>query len=107
MSHRGSDDILINPIVVIEVLSPSTEGYDRGIKFELYREIASLQDYILVHTDSVHVENYTRQAEGWLFRDYRGADSRVPIPSIDCSVLLGDVYKGVIDAELSAAGTSS
>ena len=106
-SHRASDDILINPIVVIEVLSPGTERYDRGKKFGLYREIESLQDYILVHTDSVHVEHFTRQPESWLFREYRGAESSISIESIDCAVLLGDVYTGVIDEEPPAVHTSS
>jgi Uma2 family endonuclease len=106
-SHRASDDILTNPVVVIEVLSPSTEDYDRGKKFALYREIASLQDYLLVHSDEVHVESFTRQPEGWLLREYRGAEAAVPIASIDCAVLLGDVYAGVIDAEPAASDTSS
>jgi Uma2 family endonuclease len=50
-THENSNDILVNPQVVIEVLSPSAAGYDRGRKFERYREIASLRDYILVHAD--------------------------------------------------------
>jgi Uma2 family endonuclease len=94
-SHQSADDILTNPIVVIEVLSPSTADYDRGRKFELYREIASLQDYILVHTGSIHVEHFTRQPGSWLFREYYGTESSVPIGSIDCIVQLGDVYDGV------------
>ena len=106
-SHRASDDILTNPVVVIEVLSPSTADYDRGKKFELYREIASLQDYILVHTDLVHVEQFTRQPTGWLFREYRGAESAVLIESIDCDIQLGDVYAGVIGEEPPPVHTSS
>ena len=93
--HQSAGDILTNPIVVIEVLSPSTESYDRGKKFALYREIASLQDYILVHTGSMHVEHFSRQPGSWLFREYHGAESAVTIASIDCTVLLGDVYEGV------------
>ena len=81
---QSAADILTNPIVVIEVLSPSTADYYRGKKFELYREIESLQDYILVHTSSVHVESFTRQPGSWLFREYHGAESVVPIASIDC-----------------------
>ena len=90
--ESDDDDILTDPIVVIEVLSPSTADYDRGKKFELYREIPSLQDYILVHTGSVHVEQFTRQPGSWLFREYHGAESSVSIASINCTVLLGDVY---------------
>ena len=106
-THQHSDDILTNPTVVIEVLSPSTSGYDRGKKFDLYREIASLQDYILVHTDSVHVEHFTRQPGSWLYREYRGAESSISIESIDCAVLLGDVYARAIDEEPPEAGTSA
>jgi Uma2 family endonuclease len=95
-ANRNADDILPNPVVVIEVLSPSTEAYDRGKKFGLYREIPSLQDYILVHTDAVHVEHYSRQAENWLLREYSGVESMVHIASIDCTVALKDVYEGVV-----------
>ena len=94
-THQASDDILINPIAVIEVLSPSTADYDRGKKFGLYREIESLQDYILVHTGSIHVEHFSRQPGSWLFREYSGAESVVSIASIGCDVLLGDVYEGI------------
>jgi Uma2 family endonuclease len=95
-TNRNADDILPNPVVVIEVLSPSTEAYDRGKKFGLYREIPSLQDYILVHTDAVHVEHYSRQPGSWLFREFSGIDASVHIASIDCTVALKDVYEGVI-----------
>src|SRR6266849_6416528 len=62
-TFKDSDDILTNPRVIIEVLSPSTAGYDRGRKFERYREISSLQDYILVHAASPQVEHFTRQPD--------------------------------------------
>src|SRR6185437_5705408 len=60
----GQLDTLLNPSLVVEVLSPSTEGYDRGRKFELYQEIESLRDYLLVASDRVHADLYTRQADG-------------------------------------------
>jgi Uma2 family endonuclease len=96
--HQRGTDILTNPKVVIEVLSPSTANYDRGKKFELYREIASLQDYILTHTGSPHVEHVARQADAsWVFREYRGIESAVSIASIECSVRLADVYADVFE----------
>ena len=59
-------DTLLNPTVIVEVLSPSTEGYDRGLKFEDYRTIPSLTDYVLVSQDKVLIEHYTRQPDdGW------------------------------------------
>jgi Uma2 family endonuclease len=96
--HQNATDVFTNPTVVIEVLSPSTANYDRGKKFELYREIASLQDYILVHTGSPQVEHFARQADAsWLFREYRGTESAVPIASIECSARLADVYQDVFE----------
>jgi Uma2 family endonuclease len=97
--HEGASDILTNPNVVIEVLSPSTADYDRGKKFELYREIASLSEYVLTHTDAPHIEHFVRQAdESWIFREYRGLESSIVLPSIDCEVRLADLYAGVFDA---------
>ena len=90
IAHAGSDDILTNPALVIEILSPP---YDRGGKFELYREIPSLTDYILVHTDAIRVEHFARQFDGsWIFREYKGVDSTIALGSINCSIRLGDVY---------------
>ena len=96
-SNRNEDDILANPTVVIEVLSPSTADYDRGKKFGLYREIASLQDYLLVTPDSAHVEHYSRQPESWLFREYSGIEATVHIASIECAIALRDIYDGVLE----------
>jgi Uma2 family endonuclease len=97
-THQNSNDILVNPQVVIEVLSPSTAGYDHGKKFERYREIPLLRDYVLVHADLAHVEHYVRQPDAsWIFREYRGLETAVPIASIDCNVPLAEVYSGVLD----------
>ncbi len=96
--YEQADDILTNPNVLIEVLSPSTADYDRGKKFELYREIASLEDYVLVHRGSALVEHFARQADGsWIFREYRGLEAAVSIASISCIVRLADVYAGVFE----------
>jgi Uma2 family endonuclease len=93
VAHAGSDDILTNPKIIVEVLSPSTSSYDRGEKFELYREIPSLNDYVLAHTNAVHVEHFSRQSDGsWIFREYKGDDSTIALNSINCTVPLADVY---------------
>jgi Uma2 family endonuclease len=93
LAHASSNDILTNPKVVVEVLSPSTSSYDRGEKFELYREILSLSDYILVHADAIHVEHFARQPDGsWVFSESKGSDSTMALDSINCSIRLGDVY---------------
>ena len=70
-THAGIKDVCTNPVVLVEVLSPSTANYDRGLKFVLYREIPSLRDYLIFHCDAIHVEHYTRQPDdGWQLRNY-------------------------------------
>ncbi len=91
-------DTFTNPKVVIEILSPSTAGYDHGKKFELYREIHSLQDYVLVHAGSPYVEHFARQEDSsWVLREYRGLEAAIHIVSIDCAVRLQDIYTGVFE----------
>lgn len=89
-------DTLLNPTVVFEVLSPSTEGYDRGDKFLHYRSITSLTDYVLVAQDRYHMEQFTRQSDHtWLLRDLRMPDAILTIDSIGCQLALVDVYRKV------------
>lgn len=91
-------DILTNPKVVVEILSPSTADYDRGRKFALYREIPSLEEYVLVHMDSPHVEHFARQGDAsWTFREYRGMESALAVASINCTVRLADIYTAVFE----------
>ena len=89
-------DTLLNPTVVVEVLSKSTELYDRGVKFAHYRTLESLTDYLLVSQDTASVEHRTRQPDDrWLLSIYQGLDSVVPIPSIGCDLPLAEVYEKV------------
>jgi Uma2 family endonuclease len=88
-------DTLLNPMVIIEVLSPSTESYNRGKKFQRYRELESLQEYVLIAQDSRRIEHFLRQGEKWILTDARGADAVVTLPSIECTLALGDVYAKV------------
>ena len=89
-------DTLLNPNLLIEVLSPSTEDYDRGGKFELYRQIPSLQDYVVVAQDRVFVEHHTRSDDGsWRLVDYRSPDDELLLKSIDCRLRLAEVYERV------------
>jgi Uma2 family endonuclease len=88
-------DVLLNPVVLIEVLSPSTEAYDRGRKFERYREIESLQEYILIAQDRVSVEHYLRRGGEWAFKSYLDRNDRIALPSIDCAILLSEIYLGL------------
>ncbi len=88
-------DTLLNPIVVIEVLSPSTEVYDRGEKFARYQQLASLQEYILVSQDQVRVQHYLRRERQWLQTEFRELDNVMPLNSIECKLHLRDIYSRV------------
>lgn len=90
------EDVLLNPTVIFEVLSPSTERYDRGRKFLHYREIESLQEYVLVAQDAPRIERFIRDSEGtWRFSDVSGLDATLELPSIGCVLALADVYETV------------
>ena len=89
-------DTLLNPTVLIEVLSPTTESYDRGKKFEHYRTLDSLAEYLLVSQDHPRIERYLRQNDGlWLFGDAAGLDAVLTLPSIGCDLRLAGVYAKV------------
>ena len=89
-------DTLLNPMVLIEVLSESTEAYDRGKKFAHYRTLASLSDYLLIAQDQVRIEHFVRQPDDrWLFSASDGLDDAVEIASIACELPLADVYDKV------------
>jgi Uma2 family endonuclease len=89
-------DTLLNPTVIIEVLSPTTEPYDRGRKFEQYRTLESLREYLLVSQDHPLVEQFLRQeADAWLFTEVSGLDQTVSLPSIECQVALAEIYHKV------------
>jgi Uma2 family endonuclease len=87
---------VVNPRVVIEVLSESTESYDRGAKFELYRQIPSLDEYVLVSQLQPQVETYFRQPQGgWLFNARNGLDASVTLQSISITLPLRKIYAGI------------
>ncbi|MEX2167756.1 MAG: Uma2 family endonuclease [Pirellulales bacterium] len=89
-------DTLLNPQLVIEVLSDSTENYDRGKKFEHYRRIASLREYVLISQEEPHVELYSRQADGgWLLTEAKGLEATIELPAIKCRLKLAEVYAKV------------
>ena len=89
--------ILLNPSVIVEVLSPSTESYDRGEKFDQYQLIPSLREYLLVSQDRVRVQRFVRDDAGvaWEMTKVEELDSAVEIPSIGCALALRDVYERV------------
>jgi Uma2 family endonuclease len=89
-------DTLLNPLIVIEILSPSTERYDRGKKFQNYRTVTTLQEYMLVSQDEHHIEHYTNQNDGnWLLTSYDSIHTTLNLKAIDCTLALEDVYDKV------------
>lgn len=87
---------LLDPTVIIEVLSRSTSAYDRGDKFDHYKRIESLQDYVLIEQTRVHVEHLHRLENGdWLLRSFDDLGDTLALPSVDCRVTLSQIYEGL------------
>ena len=91
-----AQDTVLNPTVIFEVLSPSTQSYDRGDKFKLYRDIPSLHAYILVATDKPGVEQYCKRSDGtWTLQEFTDTEAAISINSINCTLLMAQIYEGV------------
>ncbi|MCU0491980.1 MAG: Uma2 family endonuclease [Chloroflexaceae bacterium] len=90
------EDTLLNPVVIIEILSPSTEKYDRGKKFQHYRSLFSLREYILISQHEYHIERFVRQADNsWNLSEATGPDEQIDLTTIQCVLALKDVYERV------------
>lgn len=89
-------DTLLNPKIVIEVLSPSTEPYDRGKKFKMYRQIQSLAEYLLISQDQISVEHYVLQPNGeWSYKEISSLDAIIELPSVGAKLKAADIYRRV------------
>jgi Uma2 family endonuclease len=89
-------DIILNPVLVVELLSPSTEAFDRGAKFQAYQTLGSLAEYVLVAQDKPVVEQFVRQADGkWTYTAVNGRESSLSLPSVECALNLSAVYDKV------------
>jgi Uma2 family endonuclease len=94
--HDERKDIITNPDLIVEVLSPSTEAFDRGAKFEAYRTVESLKEYVLVSQDKPLIEQYVRNGDGsWKFTEAIGLEKSLTLPSVGCTLNLSAVYKRV------------
>ena len=92
----GHKDTVVNPVLIAEVLSDSTESYDRGDKFEAYRTIPTFQEYLLVDQYRIHVEHFVKQSEHqWLFTEYSSLDAQVNLSSVSVEIALKDLYENV------------
>ncbi|HZL38048.1 MAG TPA: Uma2 family endonuclease, partial [Tepidisphaeraceae bacterium] len=97
-----SRQTVLNPVVIVEVLSPSTEAYDRGAKFASYMQIESLKEYVLFSQDAPRIETFLRQPEGaWRYLPAAGLETIARIESIEVQLALADVYEGVTFPEPS------
>jgi Uma2 family endonuclease len=88
-------DTLLNPNMIVEVLSDSTEAYDRGKKFGHYRRLESLREYVLVAQDEMRVERYIRQGDDWLLTELSSLDDTLHLESIGCAVAVREIYAKV------------
>lgn len=103
--RREGSDVLLNPILIVEVLSDSTERYDRGLKFARYRRIESLEEYVLVAQAEPRVEVFRRQADGsWSLWEYEGAEAAARLQSLGVAIPLARLYQ---DIEFSAGYSSN
>jgi Uma2 family endonuclease len=92
----SKEDSLLNPTIVIEVLSPSTEKYDRGKKFQHYRTILSLREYILIAQDDYHIERFVRQSDNtWVYSEATKQEEVIELTTIQCTLHLEEVYEQV------------
>jgi Uma2 family endonuclease len=94
-------DTLLNPTLIVEVLSPSTASYDRGEKFNRYRQLPSLQEYLIVAQDTSALEHYRKQGQReWILVDIVDWETLVDLSSIQCQLAMRDIYEKVnFDAE--------
>ncbi len=90
------DDILLNPMLLIEILSKSTEAYDRGTKFEFYQTIESFSEYILITQEPFRIEQFVRQDKNtWTYLEFRKPEDKIKLNSIECEISLQDIYHKV------------
>jgi Uma2 family endonuclease len=93
--HDSRQDVLLNPTLVLEVLSPSTEAYDRGLKFEFYRSIPTLKHVVFVAQNHMSVDVYERTDAGWVLQPALGLDAVAALQAIGVDLPLSEIYENV------------
>ncbi len=95
ITSKENEDTATLPIVIIEILSPSTKNYDRGEKFMLYRAILTLKEYMLVDSESMHIEHFAINKEGlWQLKEYNNADGKIILETLNVHLILENIYEG-------------
>ena len=92
----GAPDTATNPVVIVEVLSDATRDYDRGEKFELYKSIPTLREYVLIDQERVAVQLFTRRRNGWVESSVASLSSKVPLRSLKLDLSAREAYRGVV-----------
>ncbi len=94
--YDDENDTALYPIVIFEVLSKATQDYDRGGKFKLYRDIGTLEDYVIVAQDSVSIEHYHKQPDSkWILEEFKNISDELILDSIKVSLKLSEIFEGV------------
>ena len=90
------NDEVLNPLLIVEVISPATASYDRESKFRMYRTIPSFCEYLLVEQDEPFVERYSKQAQGWLLNEFTDLEQSIALDSVKIKLPMAEIYRGVI-----------
>lgn len=94
--RTDTTDTIVNPCLIVEILSKSTKGYDRTDKFRYYRSISEFQEYVLIDQYGIAVEQYTKtDKDTWLFRAYESDAEKIVLASVDVEIAIADIYEGV------------
>ena len=94
---QGRRDVIVNPLVIVEVLSPSTQAYDRMGKFELYKELPSFQEYVLINTNKHAVETrFQEEPNLWRIRHETNIDNSVTLHALGVSISMADIYEDIV-----------
>lgn len=94
--NEDRKDEVLNPTLIVEVLSPSTADYDRQSKFRMYRTIKSFSEYLLVEQDEFFVERYSKQAQGWLLSEFNSLEQSITLESVGIELAIAEIYRGVV-----------
>ena len=95
-NERFEGNFLLNPVLIVEVLSESTENYDRGKKFELYRQISAFSEYLIVAQDRIYIEHHVRSKDAWIMKEFTDREKVILLQSVPASLRLRDVYAKVL-----------
>jgi Uma2 family endonuclease len=93
--NGNREDEVLNPLLIVEVLSPSTEEYDRTDKFRMYRSIPSFCEYLLIRQNKIFVERYSKQAQVWTYSDFDSLDQSILLESLNTELAIAEIYRGV------------